>query len=233
MRLINRVSAILKNKSGASLMFVLGIMLFLLAIAGSVLAAASANIGANARQERHNRAELLTESIHRNIKYSLEMTPLTMDYTDTDFENSLAYQIAQVVYNNASAETPIDMIYLDIDIPKVETDMVDSILLEILFQDVRYTGPIEAVLETDPPTPRVPMMASVNAKMSVKVVVEVESASLREAPRFITTMATYEYRDGILSDTNAMDEIGEMEFRDFGKWVLLSYEIIESESAEK
>ncbi|MCL2424795.1 MAG: hypothetical protein FWD05_00490 [Oscillospiraceae bacterium] len=233
MRLINKASRILKDKSGMSLMFVLGIMFLLLAVGASVLTAASANIGSNVRQSKYNTAIVMTDSIHGSIKHSLEMTPSSTDYLDEDFENSLAYQIAQLIYNNTNSEVPIETVELDIDIPGVDMSAVESIALEILFQDVRFAGPVDAVPETIPPTPRIPKTATVNAQMTVCTIVEIESASLRETPRFITTVATYEYRDGILSDENADGEIREMNFSDFGKWVLVSYEIIESESVEK
>lgn len=230
MGIINRISVILRSKSGASLMFVLGIMLFLLAIAGSIMAAASANIGANVRQERYNRAIVLTDSIHRSIKHSLEIIPTTDDYSVDEPVNSLAYQLAMAIYENADA--PVDTVELNIDIPGVDMSAVNSITLDIIYQDIKFTGPIESVPEINPPTLRVPRTATINAQMNVRVIVEVESTSQRETPRFITTVATYEYKDGVLSDMNANGEIGEMAFSDLGKWELMSYEIIESTTIE-
>jgi len=230
---MNRTLVILKNKSGASLMFVLGIMLLLLAISASVLTAASANIGSNVRQNKYNTAIVLTESIHGSIKHSLEMTPFSTDYLDEEFENSLAYQIVQLIYSNTNSEVPIETVKLDVDIPGVDMSTVESIALEIPFQDVRFAGPVDAVPETIPPTARIPKTATINAQMIINVIVEIESASLREAPRLITTVATYEFRGGLLSDEDTNSEIGEMKFVDFGKWELMSYEIIESKSIEK
>jgi len=231
MRLRNKVLSILKDKSGASLMFVLGIMLLLLAIGGSVLVAASTNVGANVRQEKYNAAVILTDSIHRSIKYSLEEVPESTDYPDSNFESSLAYQIARGIYD--SFESPQGSIELNADILEIDMSNIKGITLEFSYQDIRFAGPVDAVPETDPPTPRIPRTATINAQMDVRVVVEVESASLRDAPRYITSIASYELRDCVLSDTNVNGDVGEMEFSNFGKWVLMSYEIIESKAIEK
>jgi len=225
---ITKTKAVLKSKSGASLMFVLGIMLLLLAIAGSIMAAASANIGANVRQDRYNRAVLLTDSVHRSIKHSLEAMPNTEAYIDNEFANSLAFQIARAIYENADA--PNDTVELNIDIAGVDMSSVNSITLDITYQDIKFNGPIEAVPETNPPMQRIPRTATISAQMNVCVVVEVDTASLRDTPQLITTVASYELSGAVLSDTNASGEIGEMIFSDFGKWVLKSYEIIESET---
>jgi hypothetical protein len=80
-----------RGKSGASLIFVLGIMMMLMAIGFSVFAAASANRGAALRQTEHNAVLLLENSIHNNIRHSLQ-------YGDGYKEDRLWNQLLQVLY---------------------------------------------------------------------------------------------------------------------------------------
>jgi len=61
-----------KNNSGASLLFVLGIMMFLLIIGTSVLLAASTNAGFATNQRERNQIKILDESIHKTIMFSLQ-----------------------------------------------------------------------------------------------------------------------------------------------------------------
>ena len=240
MRPKNRILAILRSKSGVSLMFVLGIMLLLLAIGASVMTAASANIGANVRQNQYNRAVLVGNSIHRNIKHSLKIEQGSGD----DFENSLAFQIADAIYKaslpTGSLTEKIE-IELNLAVGAAPIDANHSVILEIFPHevDVRFAGPVGSIGETDPPTPRVPRTASVHARMTVTVVVEVETGIVvRDENRTITTQATYEL-NALMSDINvvAIDEQDSTVFDDndlelvesdeFG-WELINLEIIES-----
>ncbi|MCL2254921.1 MAG: hypothetical protein FWC09_10805, partial [Lachnospiraceae bacterium] len=79
-----------KDNRGISLLYILGIMMFLLAIGTSVLAASGANMGFLARQRVHNQAVLLDDSVHRNIMYSLQF--------DTADPSLLAEQLFWLMY---------------------------------------------------------------------------------------------------------------------------------------
>jgi len=227
---------ILKTTSGASLIFVLGIMLLLMAVSTSVIAAASANVGANVRQRQYNRALLLNDSIHRNVQHSLMMDP-----SDSGYQQSLANQIARDIYNAneprnfaGGSIAPIEEIELDIAIAGTIIDSEHSITLEFLFQEVRIAGPVGYIPELG--SARVPRTASLSARMVVTVTVEVESATvLRNDSRIITSQAVYEYSGGVFSDetvenTNVEDPdiVFPMAFTEFGEWKMVSYEIVES-----
>jgi len=246
MRLKNKITAALKCKSGASLLFVLGVMFLLMAIGASVMAAASANIGSNIRQDKYNRAVVLIDSIHKNIKHSLQIP----DTNTTEFENSLAYIIPYAIYNSSLTPDPLNPnpligepfteIQLDIDIAGV-TDIasLQSVTLGFPFQEVSTVGPVGYIPETTPPTPRVPRTASISARMIVVVTVEIPATGFGAENRTITTHATYTYSGGVFSDENDLlansdahredsTFIGEMEFAEPGEWKLISYEIVES-----
>jgi len=245
MRLKNKITAILKSTSGVSLMFVLGVMMMLLLIGASLLVAASANIGSNIRQNEFNRVMLLSNSIHRNIMYSLQADP--------ENEGLLANQLAWIIYE--AQDEDIDDITLrinmDADIPD---SMSVSIILSIPFHEVRvsessdYFPGIEGidyydeegnhiVIEPVPETPRVPETANIKAEMLVTVVIE-SDAMVREGSRLVTTQAAYEYRGGSLTDDpygvhqtnpNPIDLVMEFAPDGFGIWSLTSYETVESQ----
>ncbi len=65
--------AVLHNNSGASLMFVLAVMLLLMAIGTSALVAASAAAGSGLAKEGYNQQKLYADSIQQTIKYSLQI----------------------------------------------------------------------------------------------------------------------------------------------------------------
>jgi Tfp pilus assembly protein PilV len=90
LRLTNNIRKTLKRTSGASLIFVLFIMLFLMSIGVSTLAAAFANSGYIMRQSDYSRVRLLYESVHENIMHSLQVNPEDDDY--------LGYQIAMAIF---------------------------------------------------------------------------------------------------------------------------------------
>ena len=72
---MNRLIRILKNKTGASLVFVVGVMLLLLAVGVSALTAASSNAGFAQRQRQFNQVRILADSVHQNILFSLQSDP--------------------------------------------------------------------------------------------------------------------------------------------------------------
>ena len=248
-RLKNKIAAVLKNKSGVSLLFVAGVTLFLMAIGASVMAAASANIGANIRQDRYNMAVVLIDSIHKNIKHSLQMPPNSID-----FEDSFANIIPQAIYYaslepddppdpyNPQIGVSFTEIELDLEIGGVtDINNIQSITLGFPFQEVRLAGPVGSVPETG--APRIPRTANISARMIVVVTVEINATGFGAENRIVTTHATYEYSGGVFSDKddprvdlNEDDDdfvfIGNMDFVDYGKWELVSYEIVESQTEE-
>jgi len=246
MRLKSKIAEILKDKSGVSLMFVLGIMMFLLAIGASLLAAASANIGANVRQNEYNRVIVLGDSIHRSIMHSLQADP--------EDENSLANRLAWIVYETPDivSQGSIEL-ELDFDTPgndDIPDYMAISITLSFLFREViitpatEYVPEIPAFTDTDgipveavPEVPGMPETAAISADMLVTVVIEADGI-IRDGSRFITSQAYYEYRGGLLTDdpdgniaTRPNPPASDLYFATdgYGTWSMISYEIIESQ----
>jgi len=244
MRLKSKIAAILKNTSGVSLMFVLGVMMMLLLIGASLLVAASSNVGTNIRQNEFNRVMLLSNSIHRNIMYSLQAEP--------ENEGLLANQLAWIIYK--ANEDDINDITLGLDMDAdIPASMSVSIILSFPFHEVRvfeasdyvpgieesgyFDGDVWIPIAAIPEIPRIPETAEIKAEMLITVVIE-SNAMVREGSRLVTTQAAYEYRGGFLTDdpygmhlTNPNPTGLEMAFAPdgFGIWSLLSYETVESQ----
>ena len=238
----SRVFKILKNKSGASLLFVLGAMLLLLSVGVSTLAAAGASSGFAMTQKAYSRVVILSDSIHRNIMYSLQHDPSN--------EDMLAYRLAYSLYE-AKRDDPVDGLgAIDLQIgfdDQVFNERFES--GEITVQSVRLLFPSQKVV-IKPAKPAIPAIpaesgvlisreaktATVNATMTV--VVEIEAAG-----RIVKTIATYRYSGGELTDdprgehADVFDPEAEfdMEFRPgdegrdgFGRWELVKYEKVDS-----
>jgi hypothetical protein len=250
LRVRNRIFAILKCKSGVSIMLVLGIMLMLLAIAASVMGAASANVGYNIRQNETNRIRLLEQSIQRNIQHSLENGDMGHELINGVF----------LRYAEDPAEPPEDIdLLMDIgtdpyDAPRGLTYTITLSFLDALTGEstlkINITPPIAGAPEIPsidgsvmiPAVPRVPGTATIDAEMTVTV--EITAAN---GVRTVTTVATYEYRGGVMTDrvsAAAASYTGadyyppmlfatagafpaEDGFDGLGKWSLVSYETIE------
>lgn len=228
MRVKKVISAILKSKSGASLVFVLGIAMILLAIGASVLTSATASRGSYIRQEEHNRAMLLSDSVHRNILHSLQ---------DPNAPGLLARQIAEIVRDHYY-ENGDDGLVIELSINVTDDVIIKLSFPVIMVYDVEDARPFEpgipaneeeGILELDP-IPREPSFARIRATMDVTV--EVESN------RAIKTQATYEFRGGELLDnwpyndtanptTQVELESLKMIFTSYGKWELISYEFVD------
>ena len=235
---IKKLKQIMKCNTGASLVFVLGIMLLLMAIGASVMTAASAGIGTNVRQNQYNEAVLLNDSVHRNILHSLQTVADPDDLSA--FENSLASQLVKMIYENdvLPEEIELDLI---IDDTVIGTGTQHKITLSFLFYEARQAGPSDFIPEI--PIDRIAKTISINARMIVTVTTEINSGvSLRNENRVITTKATYQYSDGVLTDDPGgefaqvpADEVPAdlpMVFKPedgYGTWSLLNYEIIETE----
>ena len=246
MRLKNRITEILKDTSGVSLMFVMGIMLLLMFIGTSVLTSASSNIGANIRQNDYNRVLLLGDSIHRNIRFSLQEDP--------ENEGLLAFQIAEGLSKQNSGVSAIGDIDLQIDIDNPTNLNIEGITLSFPYVSVQVTEARDYVPEiTDddgevvlvPEVDRIPKTKVVSARMLVTVVIRIEN-NLMDTDRIITTRATYILSDCFLTDDpegrfskTPSEEIDEQELvfgfvdNGFGTWSMVSYETVESHAEDE
>jgi len=243
MRIIKKLSAILKNKSGASLLFVLGVMLLLMSMGASAMIAASSNVGSNLRQKQYNRAVILNDSIHRNIMHSLQPA------SAATFENSLASSLIMEIYKEyerVNSTTPGALIPDEIDLVMTLTGATISvdndIKLSFLYKDVKMAGPVDFIPEVGEfGIDRIPRTASINAQLTVTVSVEVASGMrFRVEDRIITSQATYELSGAVLTDDpdkkymkTPEDDVPdnltmELDPNGHGTWSLISYEIIES-----
>ena len=77
---------VLQNKSGVSLFFVLGAMMFLLALGASALTAAGVAFGAGFAQQERNQLELFVSSTERTLLALLENEAVTMGYDGDDLK---------------------------------------------------------------------------------------------------------------------------------------------------
>jgi len=249
MLLLKRLKKALKDKSGASIIFVLGIMMFLMAIGISVMAAGTANSGALMRQNEYSKVLLLSKSIHDNIMYSLQADP--------ENETLLGYQLAFAIFSAFDMDDNVlnpgsDKRLSDIHDMKITLSSGGSEF--VLFQpggistdiihvsDVVFKFPVQDVvispaIEFDPvyvdgagyqDVPKIPRTATVNARMVVDVVVAARD-------RHITSRAVYEYKNGrLIGIDNIYGNIDDPEFLmrfepdGYGIWELVSYEIIDT-----
>jgi len=242
MRFYKRIKSALKCKSGASIIFVLGIMMFLMAIGVSTMAAAASNAGALIKQNEYSRIKLLDKSIHDNIMFSLQADPGNTDL--------LGYQLAEAIFKahdskkNGLATTdpdyvpPLDTItdmaiIINSDDGAVylyNPDPVAQRLDKIHVNSVIFRFPVQEIvdspeIEFDPiyrddgdglilvTPPRIPRTVTINARMVVDV--EITARDLRTAgnDRHITSRAVYEYRNGRLSENPFPGEDGTYEMR--------------------
>lgn len=241
----NRILSILKDKTGASFIFVLGIMLLLMTIGISVLVAASANAGFVIKQKEHNQIMIMDDSVHKNIMYSLQH--------DASDDGLLSVQLVKAVYEANDpdltlsyspaglADIPLEVnINNGVDL-KSGNISVESITLSFPEQNVIITPPVPAVYENiyddenligrTLASAREPQTATVDAKMVVTVEINAKG-------KITTTRAIYEYTGGKFSDdpdgtSHAGDESGarfDMVFTSdgYGKWRLIKHENIDS-----
>ncbi len=221
MRKQYKIVKILKDKTGASLIFVLAVMLCLLVISVSVLAAATSGAVYIKNQKIHNRLLLLDDSVHNNIMYSLQQDPMDQ-MAGSEF---LSYQLMMALYESHDKGNELPDIELTPEISGMD-DLNSVITLSFPEQLVRIKPEIpeipaaNAQIDTDgtvlvpaiPGSPRVPKTATVSARMRVTVVTEVEG-------KVMTTVASYEFMGGELTDNHITNG---------GRWNLIKYEKADS-----
>lgn len=249
MQIQNKLVRILKDKTGASFMFVLGIMLLLMAIGVSVLVAASANVGFSLKQKEHSQIMILDESVHKNIMYSLQH--------DVADDNFLSSQLVMTIYKandpDLTSYLPAGLTEMPLEVSIADgADLssgnikVEKITLSFPEQNVIIMPPIPAIytpaeyddegnLITDRQLDqeREPKTATVSATMIVTVAINANG-------KITTTRGIYEYTGGKLADDpdaggathedDESDAIFEMAFTSdgYGKWRLIKYENVDS-----
>jgi len=220
----------MKCKSGASIIFILGIMMFLMVIGVSTMAAAYSNIGYVSRQRDYGVIRILDESIHNNIMFSLQ--------EDITNKNLLGWQLVQELFDayddtNRSLITGISDAIISIDGSDINSNdtlnpggryKVD-VKFEFPFQNqiFKESGPVEAV---DDLFERIPRIVSLSFEMLVVVEISVKD-------RTITSRAVYEFTGGKFIEEPGEDPgpDNNMIFipDDFTVWRLVRYEVIDPE----
>ena len=204
------------------MVFIIGIMMFLMAIGVSTMAAAAANSMFIMKQGSFNRVGLLADSIHESILFSLQAEPPAGPLDVADYKSTLAYQLAWAIYKANDADyngipNPVNPgkfiglanitdfnIRIDgININSIDNHMNTIITFEFPNQlvNIKPFKPMEEGESTVdgeeifPKRDREPKTATINASMIVRVVV---TAGVEE--RSITSIAYYEFTGGILTD---------------------------------
>jgi len=229
---------ILRNNSGASFVYVMGVMLLLYAIGISALTAASANAGFTQNQRAHTQAILLSDSVQKNILYSLQRDPAD----ETDF---LSAQLARAICDARDKDSPyynqngtgLEDITLDITFENgvnlyAGDARVEDVTLSFPRSDVTIEKPRGAEFDSwtdeygyhESFTPRVPKHVYADASMIVTVKIMVNGKPM-------TSRAHYKYMGGELYDdidgshsTVTGDQFFDLIFVDYGKWELIKYE---------
>jgi len=214
---------IIKSKSGASLMFVLGLMMLLLAIGVSVLTAASANYIMPLRQREHSRLLILEESVHKNIMHSLQ----------TPGANNLSQAIAYELLNgDRGNEISLDIDFIGVDLPEVmeNTEITIEILdvavntteaynivvgyVEVDVEEENEDGELVWVKKLEPIYDRIPKTDIVNGDIAVTVTVEING-------KRSTSTVTYKY-EGTGFNMGGVFEDSTLKYP--GEWRLTKYE---------
>jgi hypothetical protein len=208
----NEIERILKDTSGASIVFVLGIMLLLLTVGTSALMlAASVNNRLSNRQNEYIQVRLLDESIHKSVKYSLTYDPKAPDCL-------WVYLIQDVLYRTCNPEDEwmanLSNIPLKIGFETAAYDVLRNIIQE---EDIEVT--LSFLKITTDPYPSVPMeympasldptagnipypdehtarqlkIYTINAQISVTVRISING-------NVYTTVAIYDYTGGKFTD---------------------------------
>jgi len=245
-RFYNRIVSIFRERTGASLLFVLGIMMFLMAIGVSTMTAASANASYVFRQRDYSRAQMLDKSVHESILHSLQF--------DAASQTSLSFQLADAVYkaNDPASTTTYSAsgladINLRVNVGGIDiyntANLVHVVGVTLSFSDetVNITPPLPAIYEldeegikVDPPIllfSREPKTATFSARMTVEVEINARG-------RTIISKAYYEYSGGKLTDdptgiygnidSNATYTMVFIHPDGYGSWRMINHEIIGS-----
>lgn len=219
----------LRDRTGSSMLLVLAVMLLLLSVGGSALAAGSTAIGQVTAQRDYKQLELYTYSINDSLLSALQKE----DRASLGAE--LAMQFYQNADNSATAPLPTKLT-LDITGHTLPSNLVREITL-YCFPDVRISP---AVPEIKIPNldaagnitgyeeiARQPRTALVDATLQVVT-------SLQLGERTITTAATYRLSDAALVDTGTESSmefapvVGTAGKYHLGRWEMIKYEMLAS-----
>jgi hypothetical protein len=248
---MRKLISALQDKSGASVIFVLAVMVFLMAIGVSVLVAATTT-GMNSpiQQKEHDILLLMQDSVHRNIMYSLQADPTDLSaqivkliYDEREDINELEIPITAKLDNgNHLDRTDVAFSFRNVNV--AITDAVPAVLTlipdEWAYDDFNYPYVLTWKLSFEEEDngygksdPRLPQTATVNAEMVVAVTVTNENGFV------MSSEAVYRFTGGKFSDdpdgtlhydNDDADFVGDMLFTDdgYGEWEMIGYAITEN-----
>lgn len=243
----NKLMQILKDESGASMIFTLCIMLLLMAIGVSALAASSANAGAGINQQTYNQLTMYAESAQKSIMYSLQISkdPTYGDVgkrVDDDTSNispldTLGGQLIRALYINENNDLLPSVLDVDLEVKldgdavpiEVSIDFIDYAVDIIQFEaydagfpDIPATPDID---EYVPPTYAQPKSASIKAEVVFTIIA-------RQNGKAVTYTMTYQLSgvELMMGSYNAFmtTENPVMEIADAGIWRVKAYDKIEN-----
>jgi hypothetical protein len=252
----NKIKGIVRDKKGASVIFVLGVMVFLMAIGISVLVAATTTgMSSPIKQKEHEIHLLKHDSVHRNVMYSLQADP-------TDENGFLSAQIVRLLYDewdNLDEGETLDDLVVPVVAQLDNGNHLNNAEVSFSFRNVNVnvTEAIPAVLTLVPDMldldgfpmtwklsfeyfdngygksePRIPHTATVTAEMVVSV-------RINDGGFVMLSEAVYRFTGGYFSDdpegilhydNDTVGFVGDMLFTDdgYGEWEMIGYAIIEN-----
>ena len=253
MHLLNRIKKTLKCKSGASIIFVVGIMMFLMAIGVSTMAAGASNAGALQRQNEYNRILLLSKSVHDNIMYSLQANPeddvllgyqlayalfSAYDMMMREVEDELDQEIDPLPLKNIINKIQIrigeDLLF-DANYPSTDMIHVSGVTFKFPVQDI-VDSPAIMLYDSEDNIIEIikPRTATINARMVVEIEVTARDLRADSNDRRVLSRATYEYKNGRMIGIPVSDGLDEdpdylmvYEPDGYGTWELVDYEIVD------
>jgi len=226
---------VLRDKSGASLIFVLAAMLLLMAIGVSVVTAAGYNLSAGLTQRDRNQLDLYVSSMEQTIHAALleDIEGATIDTVST-----LGGLILKDAYRSGDGQ--YTRIYpLSISIPdSVNATYTVSVAVTI---NVRIFTPEYEIAtipdpDSDPDMPdyidiivdRSPQLAYANGTVTVTQTTTNETSVFSDTPLGITTVTTYSYSGVVILEDYAhySDPVTDsnMHIVDPGMWTVIRHE---------
>lgn len=220
---MQKLKRVIKDNSGASIMFVLGVALLLLAISTSALVAASASAGAGIAKQTRNQLNLYADSVQKTLMYSLmskyDEGKNILATDDMDKPKTLSGQILRAIYHSATSVTTTAS-FTSFSIPF----SIDDITLT-LDGDNSFTCTVDIDVEQ----PFVQIYNGISTATSIQYLVNARITVQAEVfyRSTLTSLVTYDYSGGLLEkDTVANTVLIE----EAGEWRFVSHEKIESQT---
>lgn len=231
-----RLRRVLSSRAGASLLFVLAVMMLLTSIAASVFVAASAGAGVANNQIIRGQMELYADSMQKSMMYSLQNKKETGEIQST---KTLAGQLMRTLYNKAWAQMNVDGIdFIDykekftlaFDVPQlsgftnnmscytISIDVEPRVQLKREYiEEVDYFDSVKE--EWVKIKTFYPREANLAANIFVQVEVNYKGKSL-------LSVASYKYKNGILLSDGSVDQPTptKVEINQWGDWRFVSHD---------